>query len=44
MKALLVTDYTTVQSLQIQEVPRSDVAPDHVVSASEPPGSDLSRP
>ena len=30
MKALLVTEYTTVQSLQIQEVPRPDVAPDHV--------------
>jgi NADPH:quinone reductase len=30
MKALLVTEYTAVQSLQIQEVPRPDVAPDHV--------------
>ena len=30
MKALLVNEYTTVQSLHIQEVPRPDVAPDHV--------------
>ena len=30
MKALLVSEYTPVQSLQIQEVPRPDVAPDHV--------------
>lgn len=30
MKALLVKEYTTVQSLYIQEVPRPDVAPDQV--------------
>ena len=31
MKALLVNQYTTVQSLHIQEMPRPDVAPDHVL-------------
>jgi len=30
MRALLVNEYTAVKSLRIQEMPRPDVAPDHV--------------
>jgi len=30
MRALLVSEYTAVKSLRIQEMPRPDVAPDHV--------------
>jgi NADPH2:quinone reductase len=32
MKALYVSEYTSVQSLRIQELPRPDLAPDHVLA------------
>jgi NADPH:quinone reductase-like Zn-dependent oxidoreductase len=42
MRALLVSEYTAVKSLRIQEMPRPDVAPDHVRVRVKEQGSDSS--